>query len=140
MPKEAKATFSVSVDDGFYEWTYKIKASSDFSIRALIEEFCKAVGSRVTKATCRASLCSQIQAERLMSTTGGIVPEITEAKLIAQQALKIANLEAEVTRMNDDRRSIHMVIYGIGGPLNDNRRGYTREQMTDFALIAQHID
>jgi hypothetical protein len=75
-----------------------------------------------------------------MSTTGGIVPEITEAQLIASQALKIANLEAEVTRMEDDRRSIHMIIYGIGGPLNDNVKGYTKNQWADFHLIAQHID
>lgn len=64
--------------------------------------------------------------------------EITEAKLIAEQALKIYNLEAEVTRMEDDRRSIRMIIYGIGGPLNDNVRGYTRDQMVPFAQIAEH--
>lgn len=69
----------------------------------------------------------------------GITPEITEAVLIAQQALRIANLEAEVIRMKDDRRSIHRVIYGCGGPLNDNVRGYTKDQMVPFAQIAQHI-
>ena len=64
--------------------------------------------------------------------------EITEAQLIAQQALKIANLEAKVTSMNDDRRSIHMIIYGIGGPLNDNKLHFTPEQMRVFQRIADH--
>ena len=67
------------------------------------------------------------------------MPEITEAKLIAQQALKIANLEAEVTRMEDDRRSIRQIIYSIGGPLNDNRLGYTPSQLITFAHIEAHV-
>jgi hypothetical protein len=65
--------------------------------------------------------------------------EITEAQLIAQQALKIANLEKEVARFKDNERDIAMIIYGCGGPLNDNVRGYTKDQMIPFAQIAQLI-
>lgn len=30
----------------------------------------------------------------------------------------------------------HSMIYCIGGPLNDNKKGYTKEQMADFSKIA----
>ena len=62
----------------------------------------------------------------------------TETELIAQQALKIANLEAEVARMTEDREAIQRIIYCIGGPLNDNKLGFTREQMAVFQRIADH--
>ena len=61
-------------------------------------------------------------------------------KLTAQQALEIANLKEEVQRYQDDRRSIRNIIYCIGGPLNDNKKGYTPNQMKDFFFIAQHAE
>lgn len=62
----------------------------------------------------------------------------TETEFIGIQAMKIDNLEKVITAMEDDRRSIRMIIYGCGGPLNDNVRGYTRDQMLPFAQIMEH--
>ena len=62
-----------------------------------------------------------------------------ETELIGIQAMKIANLENVITALEDDRRSIRMIIYGCGGPLNDNVRAYTRDQMVTFAQIAEHV-
>lgn len=61
-------------------------------------------------------------------------------KLCAQQALQIANLTARVKAMNEAMRKIHMEVYGIGGPLNDNKLGYSRQQMVPFSRIAAQAD
>ena len=62
-----------------------------------------------------------------------------ETEFIGIQAMKIANLENVITAMEEDRKAIRMIIYGCGGPLNDNVRGYTRDQMVPFAQIAEHV-
>lgn len=61
-------------------------------------------------------------------------------QLCAQQALQIANLTARVKAMNEAMRKIHMVIYCVGGPLNDNKLGYSRQQMEPFSRIAAQAD
>jgi hypothetical protein len=60
--------------------------------------------------------------------------------LIAHQALKIAILEKKVGRYKRIFDSIHNTIYCIGGPLNDNKLGFTRTQMSVFARISDLIN
>ncbi len=60
--------------------------------------------------------------------------------LCAQQALNIAKLELQVTRMSEAMRKINLIIYGIGGPLNDNNLAYTNEQLQPFWRIAKLAD
>jgi hypothetical protein len=64
---------------------------------------------------------------------------MTDEQLIAQQAKRIAELEEELALRNEAEREIHMEIYGIGGPLNDNKLGYTKDQMVPFARIADRL-
>lgn len=47
------ATFIVSVDDEWCEWSYKIKASDKLSIHDLVTKLCEAVGARVPKGKIR---------------------------------------------------------------------------------------
>jgi hypothetical protein len=62
---------------------------------------------------------------------------ITEAQLIAQQALEIAELKATVADQNDRLEKIVLHCVCIGGPLNDNRLQYTKEQRLPFHHICQ---
>jgi hypothetical protein len=59
-------------------------------------------------------------------------------RLVGRQALSIDSLHAEIDRMEDDRRSIRWILGGIGGPLNDNRLGYSPEQLVPFSQIKAH--
>lgn len=63
---------------------------------------------------------------------------MTEQELIAKQALQIANLEQELSEAKAACTEIHMMCVCIGGPLNDNKKGYTRDQMRDFFFIDEH--
>ena len=58
-------------------------------------------------------------------------------KLIAQQALKIAELEEYMEYYEHMTAEIHGIIFCVGGPLNDNRLGYTPSQMVPFDQIAK---
>ena len=61
---------------------------------------------------------------------------MTKDELISHQAMKIAELEADKLDADSRLNQIHSMIYCIGGPLNDNKKGYTKEQMADFSKIA----
>ena len=58
-------------------------------------------------------------------------------KLIAQQALKIAELEEYMKHYENMTAEIHSIIFSCGGPLNDNKLGYTPSQMVPFDQIAK---
>ena len=64
---------------------------------------------------------------------------MTDEQLIAQQARRIAELEEELALRNEAEKKIHMEIYGIGGPLNDNRLEYSSAQKVPFARIHNHL-
>ena len=64
---------------------------------------------------------------------------MTEAELIARQAKKIEELRDEVADMKERIKRARLPIYCIGGPLNDNKLGYTREQMVTFSRIADEL-
>lgn len=60
-------------------------------------------------------------------------------ELIGKQAARIEALTLEV---EDLRNRIHRAsshIYCIGGPLNDNKLGYSKEQLATFFRISQEL-
>ena len=61
-------------------------------------------------------------------------------KLIAQQALKIAELEEYMKEYEEMTAAIHGIIFCIGGPLNDNILRYTHKQLVTFSEIAKQIE
>jgi hypothetical protein len=61
---------------------------------------------------------------------------MTELEFIGKQQLKIEEMRALLTQSAAAFESIRGTIYCIGGPLNDNKLRYTREQMGDFGRIA----
>ncbi len=60
--------------------------------------------------------------------------------LAAEQALKISQLEADNARLTENARQIKLELVCIGGPLNDNKLRYTREQLVPLARIAELAD
>lgn len=53
---------------------------------------------------------------------------MTEAELIAKQALRIAELEERLNDTDGRLSQIHQMLVGIGGPLNDNILGFDQPQ------------
>jgi hypothetical protein len=64
---------------------------------------------------------------------------MTEAELIARQAKQIEELRDEVADLKERVRRARSHIYCIGGPLNDNKLGYSKPQMVTFARIAEEL-
>ena len=64
---------------------------------------------------------------------------MTEAELIARQAKQIEELRDEVADLKCRSRKAYGHIYCIGGPLNDNKLGYSKAQMVTFARIAEEL-
>jgi nucleoside-triphosphatase THEP1 len=72
------------------------------------------------------------------SEIASIVAE--EREVVARQAMKLERLEDENEQLRDriSRAKRHMIC--IGGPLNDNKLGYSREQMATFFRIKEELD
>ena len=49
-------------------------------------------------------------------------------------------LQAQIAEFRKGVKDVRGLIYSIGGPLNDNKRGYTPEQMGDFRNIVMFLD
>lgn len=64
---------------------------------------------------------------------------MTTDELIARQAKQLEELRDEVADLSDRIRKARMHIYCIGGPLNDNKLGYSRQQMVTFQRIADEL-
>jgi len=60
--------------------------------------------------------------------------------LIAKQALRIDGLEEELAAYKSMANEIHLVLFGIGGPLNDSKIEYKGEQLKPFFRIAGLIE
>jgi len=58
-------------------------------------------------------------------------------QLTAEQALQIANLKEKVDILEQDRQRVRNVLFCIGGPLNDNRLGFTSAQLQPFWQISE---
>lgn len=64
---------------------------------------------------------------------------IADSELIARQAKQIEELRDEVADLKERARKARLHIYCIGGPLNDNKLGYSKPQMVTFARIADEL-
>jgi len=62
---------------------------------------------------------------------------MTETELIARQAMQLEELRDEVADLKERISATRSHIYCIGGPLNDNKLGYSRPQMVTFFRIAE---
>jgi len=54
-------------------------------------------------------------------------------------ALRVLDLEHENELLRKDMRYIHSLIYGIGGPLNDNILKFNNKQLQVFFRIADYL-
>lgn len=64
---------------------------------------------------------------------------MTEAELIARQAKRIAELEERCDLDSAARERVGVMLFGIGGPLNDDRYGCTSETRKLFREIAEEL-
>lgn len=64
---------------------------------------------------------------------------MTEIELIARQAKQLEELRDEVEDLEERARKALLHIYCIGGPLNDNKLGYSKTQLVTFARIAEEL-
>lgn len=55
---------------------------------------------------------------------------MTKDELIVEQALRIARYEKSLNDYQERMHNIHMRLVCVGGPLNDNKLGFTKEQQT----------
>ena len=62
------------------------------------------------------------------------------SELIARQAKQIEELKDHVLRLKKNKKDALSHIYCIGGPLNDNKLRYSKEQMVTFARIADCLN
>ncbi len=64
---------------------------------------------------------------------------MSDEKLIADQARKIAKLEKMVSDYTESHKAIYNIIYCVGGPLNDNKLEYTGAQLDTFFRINNQL-
>lgn len=65
---------------------------------------------------------------------------MNDEEIIARQARKIEKLERRIADLEKAKNDARSHIYCIGGPLNDNKLGYSRAQMVTFFLISECLD
>jgi hypothetical protein len=61
---------------------------------------------------------------------------MTKEELITKQQLEIEELKSKVQLDSQAIDSVHSVLFCVGGPLNDNKHSYSREQLKPFFDIA----
>ena len=62
---------------------------------------------------------------------------MTKTELIVKQALKLERLKAELADYKAAEKEISALMVCIGGPLNDNKLGYSPDQLKPFQAIAR---
>ena len=65
---------------------------------------------------------------------------MTKDELIVKQQLEIEQLREAIVKYESAKDAVYGIIFCIGGPLNDNKLGYTKEQKTDFWRIKEAMD
>jgi hypothetical protein len=63
-----------------------------------------------------------------------------DTDVVARQAIKIDQLEQDNAAMRSALEAAKLHIICIGGPLNDNLRGYNREQMSEWLRVLNAIE
>lgn len=61
-------------------------------------------------------------------------------ELIANQAKQIYVLEKLCKQYLENVRTVNKMIYCIGGPLNDNKLQYNKEQLQIFFRIVEELE
>ena len=61
-------------------------------------------------------------------------------EIILKQVKRIHELEEELEDCKAAISRVHRTLYAIGGPLNDNKLGFSNEQLGEFRAIAGAID
>ena len=64
---------------------------------------------------------------------------MTDIEIIGTQAKKIFELVSEIQQYTQSIRNVTALIYGIGGPLNDNKLKFTKEQLVEFSRIVGYL-
>jgi len=67
------------------------------------------------------------------------IPLRESESLIAKQALEIDRLNQEVQSYRNGVKRVRALIYCVGGPLNDNVKRYTKEQMADWQRVINSL-
>lgn len=62
------------------------------------------------------------------------------SEVIAKLSKKNLELEDKLKNIYDEAHSIYSTLYCIGGPLNDNVRNYTNEQLKTFIWIRDNVN
>lgn len=65
---------------------------------------------------------------------------LTERETIARQAMRLEALEIENERLRRNIKNAINNIVCIGGPLNDNKLGYSKQQMVTFWRIKEELE
>jgi predicted transposase YbfD/YdcC len=65
---------------------------------------------------------------------------INDAELIADQARKIAKLEADAIELHAAISGVNKILYCIGGPLNDNKHQYNPAQIREWFDVAHCVE
>jgi hypothetical protein len=60
---------------------------------------------------------------------------MNDTEMIAMQARKIIEMEAEIAQQKDQLHRIRMQLICCGAPLNDNFLKYSKEQLEPFGKI-----
>jgi len=60
-----------------------------------------------------------------------------DSEIIARQARVIEELKEQVSILERNKKDALGHIFCIGGPLNDNKLGFSKQQMVTFARIAE---
>lgn len=65
---------------------------------------------------------------------------LPDLETIARQAMRINALEVENARLRENIKNAISHIVCIGGPLNDNKLGYSKPQMMTFWRIKEELE
>ena len=61
------------------------------------------------------------------------------SEVIADLAIQLKNLTDKNKELKEAISNIHGILFSIGGPLNDNFKQYSKEQLVTFSRISQEI-
>jgi hypothetical protein len=57
--------------------------------------------------------------------------------LIVEQLIEIRDCKRDIEEMQTQLDNIYAILYGIGGPLNDNKLKFSKEQLKVFHEIGK---
>lgn len=65
---------------------------------------------------------------------------MTKNETIARLARRVEKQRLKLNAYKAAARRVHSLIYCIGGPLNDNKLRYTKEQLLIFQQISRELE